>query len=132
MKEYKPLEKIVVEKKDTMSAEEWRLFINGRNESTKNKYHAKPKEVEGIRFASTKEADRYATLKCMQNANEITGLQRQVKFKLVGCNYFLDFMYFDYASKQMIFEDVKGVRTPTYKIKKKQMKEIYNIEIKEV
>ena len=73
------------------------LYGNGKYPSkSKSKYNAVPKVVDQIRFASTKEANRYADLKFMENAGEITALQRQVKFKLVGCNYFADFCYFDY------------------------------------
>ncbi len=120
-----------MQKTDHMTAEQFRDYIKTKTLPSKSKYNAKPKEVDGIRFSSTKEADRYVALKLMQNGNEITALQRQVKFKLVGCTYFLDFMYFDYSTKQMVYEDTKGMRLSSYKIKKRQMFELYGITILE-
>lgn len=48
------------------------------------KYHAQTTEVDGIKFASKKEAKRYAELVLMEKAHEITGLERQRKFTLIG------------------------------------------------
>jgi hypothetical protein len=97
-----------------------------------NKYGAKSNVTDGIRFDSTKEANRYVELKLMQNSKMIAGLQRQVEFKLIGCSYICDFVYFDYEKKDWIVEDVKSKITrklPAYRIKNKQMKELYGIEI---
>ena len=118
---------------EKMTVTEFRdLYGNGNYPSkSKSKYNAVPKVVDQIRFASTKEANRYADLKFMENAGEITALQRQVKFKLVGCNYFADSCYFDYSTKQWITEDTKGFKTATYKTKRKQMFEVYGITILE-
>ena len=77
----------------------------------------------------------------MQKAGFISNLQRQVKFELQPEFYFngkkeratyyiADFTYID-EHGDMIVEDVKGVKTQMYKDKKKRMKYIYGIEIKE-
>ena len=44
--------------------------------------------------------------------------------------YIADFTYND-QSGQLIVEDAKGVKTPVYRLKRRIMAEIYNIEIKE-
>ena len=44
--------------------------------------------------------------------------------------YIADFTYND-RNGQLIVEDAKGVKTPVYRLKRRMMAEIYNIEIKE-
>ncbi len=104
--------------------------------SERNKYHAKKTEVDGITFASKKEASRYRQLKLMERAKAIQDLQMQVKFPLIKkskygreIKYIADFTYYD--NGQLVVEDTKGYRTDVYKLKKRLMAEIYNIEIKE-
>ena len=46
------------------------------------------------------------------------------------CTYIADFMYHENGNK--IIEDVKGVKTSVYRIKKKLTEAIYDITIKEV
>jgi hypothetical protein len=45
------------------------------------------------------------------------------------CTYIADLVYWRTGKPKEIVEDVKGVRTPEYKIKKKLMKAIYGIDI---
>lgn len=118
----------------------------------RSKYGAIPKVVDGIRFASTKEARRYQELKLMEKAGEIESLELQPRFALcvadwrrmyfviltdctgeitVG-DYVADFMYFDKRKQERVFEDVKGVRTPLYKWKKKHVEAQYGIQIREI
>ncbi len=107
--------------------------------SRKHKYSVGAKErrtVDGIVFASIKEANRYGELKLMQDYGEIAHLELQPKFPLEVCgtvvaNYIADFRYVDCRGKNTIIEDVKGVRTPVYKLKKKLVEAIYDIRIKE-
>lgn len=109
------------------------------------KYHNKLTEVDGITFHSKKEARRWGELKLLQKAKKISGLERQVKFSLDIngehiCNYFADFCYVSTKgdffvpnpAPYKIVEDVKGVRTPLYRLKAKLMKAIHGIEIQEV
>jgi hypothetical protein len=98
------------------------------------KYKAIPCTIDGIRFHSLKEGARYKDLKLMEQAGEIVGLQLQVRYPLVvnGTkigSYVCDFRY--ETPKGIVVEDVKGYRTVIYRLKKKLMKAIYNIDIME-
>ena len=105
------------------------------------KYHNKKVTINGITFASKREGLRYIELKAMLDKGEITDLQLQVPFILVPAfnlgkkryrkmEYIADFTYMQNGDK--IVEDTKGYRTEVYKIKKKLMAYIYNIEIREI
>lgn len=77
-------------------------------------------EVDGIRFDSRKEANHYCELKLLEKAGAITDLKLQVKFTLhAGIKYIADFTYTE--NGKTIIEDVKGVRTAVYRLKKKLM-----------
>ena len=95
-----------------------------------HKYGAKPTTVDGKRFASKREARRYAELKLLERAGKIDALQTQVRFRLVQVvHYVADFVYTE--NGQTIVEDVKGYKTREYKAKKKLMAEQHEILIKE-
>lgn len=101
-----------------------------------NKYNAKKIHIDGYRFDSKKESERYIHLKYMLDKGQIKDLKMQVKFAIVGefghiCNYYADFTYIDCNGK-FVVEDVKGYKTDVYKLKKKMMKAINNIAINEV
>ena len=49
---------------------------------TRNKYGAKPTIVDGTRFDSTKEANRYGELRLLEKAGAITNLELQPKFPI--------------------------------------------------
>ena len=87
-----------------------------------SKYHAKPVEIDNIRFASKREGKRYAELKLLERAGQIRNLELQPKFPLIVngvlvCTYIGDFAYFE-ANKRVI-EDSKGFKTKEYIIKRK-------------
>ena len=72
----------------------------------------------------------------MQRAGAIHDLQIQVPFVLFqkskygrAMKYIADFVY--YEGDRLAVEDVKGYKTKEYKIKRRLMGEILNIEIKE-
>lgn len=97
-----------------------------------SKYRAQRTVVDGITFASKKEAARYGVLKTMEAAREIEGLTLQPTFDLVVngvlvCRYKADFQYREGGA--LFIEDVKGMKTPAYRLKKKLMKAIHNIDI---
>lgn len=106
------------------------------------KYHNHKTEFDGILFDSKKEAMRYAILRSMEQIGEIKDLRRQVKYTLIEGKrwsngkkhrdtvYIADFVY--RLNGRQIVEDVKGFRTPEYKLKRELMKDRYNIEIQEV
>lgn len=106
-----------------------------------HKFNAQPTEVDGVRFASKKEAKRYRELKLLEKAGEISEIQLQPRFSLVVPvptgeyeyigSYIADFTYEDKAGQQVV-EDVKGVRTPVYRLKKKMVEAIYGVEIREI
>jgi len=100
-----------------------------------NKYRAIRTEVDGIMFASKKEALRYKELKFLLQEQRISDLVLQPKFPIEVCGkkictYIADFMYNEDGIQ--VIEDVKGVKTSVYRIKKKLTEAIYNITIKEV
>jgi hypothetical protein len=98
---------------------------------TRHKFNAKPTTVDGMRFDSKAEARYYELLKTLQLAGEVVFFLRQVPFHLPGgVKYVCDFLVF-LSDGTAEFIDVKGVRTQTYAIKKKQVEALYPIEIKE-
>jgi len=101
------------------------------------KYRNEPVEEDGHRFDSKAERRRYRELKLMQDAGEIESLRLQHRIDLVVsgtfvCAYVSDFSYWDTEQKTWIYEDVKGVRTAAYRIKKKLLKALSGIDITEI
>lgn len=100
-----------------------------------SKYHAQPIRVNGIWFASHREARRWCDLQKLENAGLITGLVRQPTYCLhvngiaIG-KYRPDFLY--YSTEGLVVEDAKGVRTPLYNWKKKHVEAEYGITVTEV
>ena len=91
---------------------------------------------DGQRFDSVKEYHRWGCLRLLERAGVIKDLKRQVKFELIPrvgeerpCNYIADFTYME--NGELVVEDVKGVKTEAYKIKKKLMLWVHGIRIKE-
>jgi hypothetical protein len=103
------------------------------------KYGNKKLYVDGIEFASKKEANRYLELKILERAGKIHDLQTQVPFELIPkqdgervCKYVADFVYFDNETGQKVVEDTKGLKTDVYIIKRKLMLYIHGIKIQEI
>lgn len=106
-----------------------------------SKYHAQPAFVNGIRFASEKEAARYWDLLVLQRVGKISDLRIQVPYELVPAQriegkvverpvkYVADFVYTE--DGKTVVEDAKGMRTKEYIIKRKLMLWIHGIRIKE-
>jgi hypothetical protein len=99
-----------------------------------HKYHAIPTEIDGIRFDSKSEAIRYQELKLLERAGEISNLELQPKYSIDIngkhiCNYVADFRYLDRGV--LVVEDVKGMKTPVYRLKKKMVEAAYGIVITE-
>ncbi len=132
----------------------WTNYLKEKSGTTtqaKKSKHQNIKTVtDGIKFDSKKESGRYLQLKLMQGQGMISELQLQVKYALqirhvqvndtivdlgycIMNSYIADFTYKD-KNGIFIVEDVKSDHTrklKPYKLKKKLMKIIYNIEIKE-
>ena len=105
---------------------------------TMTKYHAKQTIVNGIKFPSILEANRYSQLLLLLRAGEIANLKLQVEFvinqaytdaetgeRMRSVIYIADFMYFDVRTKRTVVEDTKGIETAVFKIKWRQVKELY-------
>ncbi len=98
----------------------------------RHKFNAKRTELDGIKFASKKEAKRYQELCALREKGEVLFFLRQAPFHLTaGVKYLTDFVVF-WASGVVSFEDSKGFRTDMYRLKKKQVEALYPIEITEV
>lgn len=106
-----------------------------------SKYHSTPTEVNGIRFDSKREANRWAELRLMERAGKIQKLKRQVRYLLIPsqyrdgkcvereASYIADFVYI--KDGHLVVEDCKGFRTPEYRLKRKLMLERYDIRLVE-
>ena len=98
----------------------------------KHKFNAVRCEEDGIKFASKKERKRYLELKNLQRAGNISFFLRQTPMHLSGgVKYVCDYQVF-WSDGTVTFEDVKGMRTPMYKLKKKQVEALYPIIITEI
>ena len=93
-----------------------------------HKYNVVSKErrtVDGITFDSMAEMNRYLELKMLAKSGVISGLELQPKFLLIpktekggkAVYYKADFKYT--KDGKTVYEDVKGVQTEVYKLKKK-------------
>ena len=107
-----------------------------------NKYHARRAIVDGITFDSAAEATRYSYLRLLARAGKISNLRLQVPFELIptepqgtkrlrAIKYIADFVYTD-ENGALHVEDVKGVKTAVYQLKKRLMYHVHGIIIDEV
>lgn len=101
------------------------------------KYRAVRTTIDGITFASKKEALVYAGLKLAEKMGDISELKLQPRIKLIAggvhiCTYVCDFFYFDRRRGNHLWVDAKGFKTPIYKLKKKLVLALTGIEIIEV
>lgn len=113
-------------------------------DTTMSKYNNRKVRCFGETFDSILECERYKYLKALEQQKVISNLRRQVKYVLLPSqkdsktqktiereiSYLADFVY--EKGSQTIVEDVKGLRTDVYKIKRKLMLYFHNIRIKEV
>lgn len=101
-----------------------------------NKYRNIKTAVDGITFDSKLEAKRYGELKLLEMAGEIHLLELQPKYRCViggepVCTYIADFRYADKHGVVWV-EDVKGMKTPVYRLKKKLTEALHGITITEI
>lgn len=94
-----------------------------------HKYNAKKTTIDGVTFDSKKEAQRYTVLQARVSAGEIHALQPQPRFELQpafkdvrgktvrAIYYVADFQYVE--NGHIIVEDVKGMETAVFKLKRK-------------
>jgi ribosomal protein S8 len=110
---------------------------NFANPVKRSKYGNKKTEIDGFKFDSKKEANRYRELKILLNSGFIADLKLQVKHDIIinggkACSYISDFEYYDNEKCMSVIEDVKGMKTGVYRLKKRLMKLANGIEITEV
>lgn len=120
-------------------------------------YNQKTYTSDGIKHDSQKEANRWAELKLLQRAGEISDLQRQVEFELIPnqyeliervsktgkpikhenklierkVSYIADFVYKDKKGNTVV-EDTKSeiTQTPVFVVKRKLMLYVHGIKVK--
>lgn len=109
----------------------------------RNKYKNKKTVIDNIKFDSKKEANRYKELKLLEKAGHIKNLRLQPKFELLpkyeingrkvrAMYYIADFEYEEVTTGEKVIEDVKGVKTAVYRLKKKLFEHQYQTEIREI
>lgn len=95
--------------------------------------------LDGITFDSLKESRRYKELKLLEKSGRISGLELQPSFRLhvnncLICTYKADFRYVTdtpHVRGLVVVEDVKGMQTPVYRLKKKLMLAVHGISVVE-
>lgn len=110
---------------------------------TSNKYGAKRISLSGKKHDSLAESRRYSELSRLARLGVISDLKRQVSFELIpaqygedgkllerAVTYKADFTY--YKNGKLVVEDVKGVKTKDYIIKRKLMLYVHNIKLVEI
>ena len=108
----------------------------------RHKYNAVRTWCSGYWFASKREARRYSELLLLESAGEVRDIELQPAYRLMSptpdgslvstAKYVADFRYVDIPSGETVVEDVKGVRTQVYILKKRWVETQYGITIKEV
>jgi hypothetical protein len=108
-----------------------------------SKYNNLKVTYDGLKFDSKKELARYHELKLLERIGEISHLKTQVSFEIAPSvilggrkrparRYLADFSYVSVKDGALVVEDVKGVKTAVYTLKRHIVKAIYNIEIMEI
>lgn len=108
-----------------------RPSLNSARRKAPNKFGARPKTVDGIRFDSTLEAEYYVYLKALKRAGVISKLELQVKCELLpaqkhpltgkhirAITYIADFRV-TYPDGMVEYLDTKGYEKPEFKLKAK-------------
>jgi hypothetical protein len=143
---------------DLKAIAEW---LADRAKPRRHKYGAKATVLDGIRFASMREANRYAELKQLERAGQIWDLTLQPRFELhvryagsigpaghrptLGAKPWSNppvlpaeqtigeyVADFAYATATgTVIEDAKGFKTPLYRWKKKHVEAEYGVRIVE-
>jgi hypothetical protein len=120
------------------------VVMRGNIFKRKVKYGNKKVVADGITFDSCKEWLRYTELQLALRSGLIDKLEVHPKFELVVngfkvCNFTADFSYIkvfssDDGPNKIIVEDVKSkpTMTPVYRIKKKLVKALFGIDVKEI
>jgi hypothetical protein len=121
-----------VRRETTREREAWTAHIEGRQEK-RNKYGN-----ERGQYASKREADHAGKLWALESRGLIKNLREQVpvvlvegKGKIRRITWIADFVYEDLNGRRH-YQDVKGLKTPVYRLKKRLAALLLNLEIEEV
>lgn len=99
---------------------------------SKHKFNARAVVIDGIRFDSTKEGRYYHQLKLRQRVGEVLCFLRQVPIHLPGqTRLVIDFLEF-HTDGTVHFVDTKGVQTETFKLKLRQVEDLYPFDVEVV
>lgn len=98
-----------------------------------NKHGAKAIRVDGIRFDSLLEANRYGELKILERAGEVSDIKVHPVFPvevngIQVCKVILDFSYTDKNGCQ-VHEDTKGQDTALSRLKRRMVEAAYSIDV---
>ncbi len=86
--------------------------------------------VDGLRFDSRLEADRYLELKLLRAAGDVRFFIRQAPFDIApGVKYRADFVV-SWASGEVTVEDCKGHLTDVSRVKIAAVQQLYGIEVR--
>jgi hypothetical protein len=121
---------ICYDRKINYDAKKHKLRLSLKNmKIVKHKFHAKPEVVDDMHFSSKLEASYYKYLKILQKNGDVVFFLRQVPFQLPGnTKYVVDFVQF-MNDGTVLFVDCKGLETEIFKLKKRQVEELYPITI---
>lgn len=114
----------------------------GRAQAPVGKYgNKKTTTDDGVKFDSRAEARRWGSLSALLRAGKISDLRRQVVYELVpsvkfvdanrakpAIRYVADFVYVEKGVE--VIEDVKGVLTPEFKLKRHLMKALLGLDVR--
>lgn len=110
-----------------------------------HKYRAVPTVIDGVRFASKREARRFLELRQLERGGLIANLELQPRYPMqvmrlsngevtdVG-KYTADFAYWDVERGVQVIEDVKSdaTKTTAYRLRKRIVEAMYDFQITEV
>ena len=113
------------------------IYKRGKQITKKSKYRNVRCEYDGLKFDSQKERDYYIFLKGEEKAKRISHLSCQKVFEIkvndkLICKYRSDFWYINLKTNLWECVDVKSEITKknaTYRLKKKLLKSVLNIDI---
>lgn len=92
---------------------------------TRPKYNNTKTEVDGWKFDSIAEANRYKELKLLQRSGDVLNIDIHPVFRLSPVTrYEADFTVY-YRDGKIEVEDVKGVETEAFKIKEKMFNHMH-------
>jgi len=109
----------------------------------KLRYRNQPVIVDGVRYASKKQYDRWCQLKMLEKAGKVSNLRREVPFVLAPAvtlngrkkpplKYYADAVYIE--NEKEVVEDTKSAITrkdPVYRIKIHLMASVHQIAVLE-